>query len=85
MMLTRLLVYTGYRASGVRTLKWKDYRGGHWHLTDSKTGAKTVYLCSAAIDFLKAWSSDSEYLFHSTEPSKPMLSCTLWHAWQQIR
>lgn len=39
-MIIRLLIYTGCRSSEVRTLQWKEYRGGHWHLLEVKRGRK---------------------------------------------
>ena len=44
----RLLLLTGCRQGEVRTLAWRDYRGGHLFLRDSKTGPRTVWLYSAA-------------------------------------
>ncbi|KFA99424.1 tyrosine-type recombinase/integrase [Vibrio sp. ER1A] len=84
-MVIRLLIYTGCRSSEVRLLQWKDYRGGHWHLPDSKTGAKTVYLCSQVRAYLEAWSSKGEYLFHGEDSAKPLSSNQLTAAWAIIR
>ena len=48
----RLLVLTGCRVGELRTLEWRDYRGGHLHLRDSKSGPRTVSLSSPARDVL---------------------------------
>lgn len=51
----RLLMFTGCRLSEILTLKWKyvDFQRNCFHLPDSKTGAKVVYLPAAAISLLK--------------------------------
>ena len=46
--LIRLIVLTGCRKGELQRLEWKDYRDGHLHLTDSKTGPKKVFLSDAA-------------------------------------
>ena len=46
--LVRLLVLTGCRTGELKTLEWRDYRGGHLHLRDSKSGPRTVFLSSPA-------------------------------------
>jgi len=43
-----LLVLTGCRKGELAELTWTDYRHGRLYLTDSKTGAKTVYLSAPA-------------------------------------
>jgi len=43
-----LLVLTGCRKGELAGLRWTDYRHGRLYLTDSKTGAKTVYLSAPA-------------------------------------
>jgi integrase len=83
-MVIRLLVYTGCRSSEVRTLRWDEYRGGHWHLSDSKTGAKTVCLCSQVREYLAHWSSDSEYLFHGRDRSQPLPRQALTQVWKLV-
>ncbi|MCY9855992.1 tyrosine-type recombinase/integrase [Vibrio mediterranei] len=83
-MVIRLLVYTGCRSSEVRTLRWDEYRGGHWHLSDSKTGAKTVYLCSQVREYLAHWSSDSEYLFHGRDRGQPLPKHALTQVWKLV-
>ncbi len=84
-MIIRLLIYTGCRSSEVRMLQWTDYRGGHWHLPDSKTGAKTVYLCSQVRAYLDMYHSDSRYLFPDSRNTQPISSKKLSAFWCQIR
>ncbi|MEZ9069332.1 tyrosine-type recombinase/integrase [Vibrio atlanticus] len=84
-MIIRLLIYTGCRSSEVRTLQWKEYRGGHWHLLDSKTGAKTVYLCSQVRAYLDAWQSESPYLFPTPCNTQPISTNQLGIFWRQAR
>ena len=52
----RLLVLTGARLGEVLTLKWDevDFENASLRLTDSKTGAKTIYLSEPALDVLQA-------------------------------
>jgi integrase len=84
-MIIRLLIYTGCRSSEVRTLQWKDYRGGHWHLSDSKTGAKTVYLCSQVRAYLKEWRKESDYIFPARCHTKPISEVALSSFWHKVR
>jgi integrase len=51
-----MIILTGCRKSELIDLCWRDYRDGHLYLSDSKTGPKTVFLCSharAELDALK--------------------------------
>ena len=50
----RLLILTGCRLGEIMTLKWGyvDFERGALHLPDSKTGAKTVHIGSAAMEVL---------------------------------
>ena len=43
-----MLVLTGCRLGEMANLHWRDYRNGHLHLPDSKTGPKTIFLPSHA-------------------------------------
>ncbi|MGX9522736.1 tyrosine-type recombinase/integrase [Vibrio mediterranei] len=84
-MIIRLLVYTGCRSSEVRTLQWKEYRGGHWHLSDSKTGAKTVYLSSQVRAYLDGWQLGSDYVFPAACHTQPIPERQLGGLWCQVR
>lgn len=50
----RLLILTGCRLREILHLRWRDvdFEHGRLHLPDSKTGAKTVFLASAAVAIL---------------------------------
>src|SRR5215213_4305069 len=52
----RLLVFTGARLTEILTLRWDqvDFERGWLNLSDSKTGAKTIYLNAAARRLLTA-------------------------------
>src|SRR5829696_4777780 len=52
----RLLVFTGARLNEILTLRWDhvDLERGHLNLSNSKTGAKTIYLNAAARKLLTA-------------------------------
>ncbi len=44
----RLIILTGCSKNEIMKLRWHDYRGGHLHLIDSKTGPKMVFLSAQA-------------------------------------
>jgi integrase len=50
----RLLLFTGARLNEILTLRWSevDFEGACLHLADSKTGEKTVYLGTPALEVL---------------------------------
>src|SRR5829696_5646415 len=52
----RLLAFTGARLTEILTLRWDhvDLERGHLNLSNSKTGAKTIYLNAAARKLLTA-------------------------------
>ncbi|XDZ65495.1 tyrosine-type recombinase/integrase [Alphaproteobacteria bacterium LSUCC0684] len=43
-----LIILTGCRKNEIMKLRWRDYRGGHFYLADSKTGPKMVFLSAPA-------------------------------------
>jgi integrase len=47
-----LLLLTGCRKNEIVGLKWGEVRGSRIYLDDSKTGARTVFLCTQARDIL---------------------------------
>ncbi|MYA89869.1 MAG: tyrosine-type recombinase/integrase [Boseongicola sp. SB0662_bin_57] len=81
----RLLALTGCRSSEIRTLRWKDFRDGHIHLRDSKTGPRTVWLSSAAREVLDGISRTSPWVFPAERIEGPMPRMTLINAWAEIR
>ena len=59
----RLLLLTGCRKSEIVTLEWRFYRDGHLYLADSKTGPRTVWLCSAAREVLDRLPRSQRWVF----------------------
>ena len=59
----RLLLLTGCRKSEILTLKWSSYRDGNLSLRDSKTGPRTVWLCTSARDVLENLPRSSGHVF----------------------
>ncbi len=84
-MVIRLLLLTGCRSSEVRTLTWSNYRCGHWYLTDSKTGAKTVFLSTPVRELLATWPRYGKYLFFSAQPDRPLSASQLNTVWRVLR
>lgn len=83
-MAIRLLIYTGCRTSEVRLLRWVDYRCGHWHLSDSKTGEKVVYLNTCVRRYLREWQSNSPYVFHGKTQAEPLSQGALSRVWKIV-
>ncbi|MGX9522776.1 tyrosine-type recombinase/integrase [Vibrio mediterranei] len=68
----RLVLLTGCRISEVTGLQWSFVKGSEWHLPDSKTGAKIVYVGEAAqrqVSQLR-----KEYAGYQSEDVFPLLS-----------
>ena len=59
----RLLLLTGCRKSEIVTLEWRFFRDGRLYLADSKTGPRTVWLCSAAREVLDNLPRSSRWAF----------------------
>lgn len=83
--IVRLLVLTGCRQSEIRTLRWQDYREGHLHLPDSKTGPRTVWLSSSARLVLDSLPRTTSFVFPGVGCSSPMSTETLYGLWRRIR
>ena len=62
-ILFRLLIVTGCRCSEIRLLRQQEYRHEHLYLTDSKTGARSVYLSHAAREVLSRHDHHTDYVF----------------------
>ncbi len=80
-----LLVLTGCRQGEVRNLRWDDYREGHLYLRDSKTGPRTVWLCSSARDLLANLPRTSAWIFPAVRDDGPMRTETLYRHWRLLR
>ena len=59
----RLLLLTGCRKSEILMLKWSEYRDGNLSLRDSKTGPRTVWLCTSARAVLEDLPRSSGHVF----------------------
>lgn len=83
--IVRLLCLTGCRQSEIRTLRWDDYREGHLFLRDSKSGPRTVWLCSAALSLLNGLPRNAKFVFPTADHIEPMSTETLYRTWRWIR
>lgn len=83
--LVHLLLLTGCRQSEIRTLEWQDYRARHLHLKDSKTGARTVWLCDPARIVLDMLPRTSRFVFPAAEGEMPLATETLYAWWRRVR
>ncbi|MGR5299392.1 tyrosine-type recombinase/integrase, partial [Vibrio mediterranei] len=68
----RLVLLTGCRISEVTGLQWSFVKGSEWHLPDSKTGAKIVYVGEAAQRLVSQLRK--EYAGYQSEDVFPLLS-----------
>jgi integrase len=79
-----LIILTGCRSGEMKDLEWRDYRGGNLYLRDSKTGPKTIFLCSYARKILDELPrTKSKLVFPST--TKRGKHVTLNRIWPEIR
>ncbi len=81
----RLLLLTGCRSSEIVKLRWKEYRGGHLYLEDSKTGPRTVWLSSAARWILDRRPRTSPWVFPSSRAGKPVDLTSVGDFWRGLR
>ena len=81
----RLLALTGCRQGEIRTLRWQDYREGHLFLPDSKSGARTIWLSSAARIILDSLPTTSTWIFPAVSGTRPMSSDALYGCWRKLR
>jgi len=69
----RMLILTGCRKNEIFRLRWKDYRDGHLHLADSKTGPRMVFLSSPAREVLDRLNTKkSVFIFPGRSGDKPI-------------
>jgi integrase len=82
-----LLILTGCRVAEILTLRWQEVDFEHTclNLSDSKTGRKTVYLNTAAIQILAGIdrSDDSPYVIPGARQDSHLVSLT--RPWFKIR
>ena len=81
----RLLLLTGCRKSEILTLRWSDYREGHLHLPDSKSGPRTVWLSPPARKLLDGLDRSGEWVFPATRRKGPRKGHWLERFWCAVR
>ena len=81
----RLLLLTGCRKSEILTLQWSDYRDGHLHLRDSKTGPRTVWLSEPARAVLDGLERKGRYVFPASRGARPRSTTWLNCFWTRVR
>ncbi len=83
--LVRLLLLTGCRKSEILTLRWSDYREGHLHLRDSKTGPRTVWISRPARDLLDGLCRTGQWVFPAARGKGPRNKGWLEGFWDTVR
>ncbi len=83
--IVRLLLLTGCRKSEILTLRWSEYQEGTLHLSDSKTGPRTVWLSSAARVILDGLPRSSPWVFPSPRRNCHLSPETLHGFWRKVR
>ena len=83
--IVRLLLLTGCRKSEILTLKWSEYREEKLHLSDSKTGPRTVWLSSTARRILDGLPMSSPWVFPSLRRNCHLSKSTLDSFWWRVR
>ncbi|MDW4496353.1 tyrosine-type recombinase/integrase [Sulfitobacter sp. D35] len=85
----RLLLLTGARVSEILNLEWKnvDWERGLLRLPDSKTGAKPIFLSSAALAILDELPKLGRYVIASTSAgtSKEKPRADINRLWRAVR
>ena len=79
----RLLLLTGCRKSEIGTLRWSEYREGKLFLADSKTGPRTVWLCSAARAIVDGLARGGHWVFKTKRMQRPVRAVE--RAWRRVR
>ena len=81
----RLLLLTGCRKREIATLRWKEYREGHLHLEDSKTGPRMVWLSSPARRILEEQPRTSTWVFPSDRTKLSVGRSLVDSFWMRLR
>ena len=81
----RLLLLTGCRRQEIVSLRWMEYREGHLHLTDSKTGSRMVWLSSPARAILNRLPRQSPWVFPSSRTESHIIGGAVIRFWDSIR
>ena len=82
--IVRLLLLTGCRKSEILTLKWSEYCEGKLHLSDSKTGPRTVWLSSTARRIVDGLPKSGPWVFPSPRWNYHLSEGTLDRFWQKV-
>jgi len=83
--IVRLLLLTGCRKSEILTLKWSDYREGKLYLRDSKTGPRTVWLCTPGRRILDGLPRTGCWMFPSPRGERCLSTDALKLFWHDVR
>ncbi len=83
--IVRLLLLTGCRRREIVTLRWREYRDGHLHLEDSKSGPRMVWLSSPARRILEGLPRTSMWVFPSTRTGHSVDARTVARFWYVLR
>ncbi len=83
--IVRLLLLTGCRKSEILTLRWSEYREGHLHLADSKSGPRTVWLSSPVRRILDDLPRSGPWAFPSPRGNGHQSRTVLERFWQTVR
>ena len=82
----RLLLLTGCRSREILLLRWTEYREGHLHLSDSKTGPRMVWLSSSARQVLATLPRRSPWVFPSARTTaKHVSEGAIGYFWVRVR
>ncbi len=82
----RLLLLTGCRSQEILSLRWADYREGHLHLADSKTGPRMVWLSAPARKILTTLPRRSPWMFPSPRTTARSISQgAIGYFWMRVR
>ncbi len=81
----RLLLLTGCRRREIVTLRWKEYREGHLHLDDSKTGPRMVWLSSPARQILDEQPRATPWIFPSSRTGQSVGMSAVERFWGSLR
>ena len=83
--IVELLLLTGCRQSEIRHLEWRDYRAGHLHLRDSKTGPRMVWLSSPSRRVLDGLPRTGSWVFPAAHGRGVLSNEALYGFWRRLR
>ncbi|MDE0241380.1 MAG: tyrosine-type recombinase/integrase [bacterium] len=83
--IVRILLLTGCRKSEILTLRWSEYREGHLHLADGKSGPRTVWLSSPVRRILDDLPRSGPWAFPSPRGNGHQSRTVLERFWQTVR